>query len=185
MAFKDRIVQYPGRVKLIDPDTSVEIVRDIVRDEGIVTEAGTLLNAANLTANVNELISAGIAHIGDNAGGRKSGTYSLSSGTSFVTVPSSNLTRLALTSGTWIIYGHAIYANNATGRRALRIYDVTTSASIGWSSINQSAINGTTTNMLTFAVISLTASNTFTLQVAQNSGSTLNVDLQIGAVRIA
>lgn len=56
MAFQDRIVQYPGRVRLtqalneeqaIIPDTY-----DMTRAEGTVTRAGTPLNAANLNAEI-------------------------------------------------------------------------------------------------------------------------------------
>lgn len=42
--FRDREVQYPGRVKATDVNTSDEYTFDIVRDEGTVTEEGTPLD---------------------------------------------------------------------------------------------------------------------------------------------
>ena len=46
---KDRNVQYPGRKKLtIISQSSSEIVADVERYEGTVTEAGTPLNKANI-----------------------------------------------------------------------------------------------------------------------------------------
>ena len=47
MAFTDRIVQYPGRVKMT-PVSGQTDVYDMTAQEGTVTTEGTLLNAANL-----------------------------------------------------------------------------------------------------------------------------------------
>lgn len=47
MAFVDRIVDHPGRVRLT-PVTGEENVYDMTREEGEVYEPGTLLNANNL-----------------------------------------------------------------------------------------------------------------------------------------
>ena len=116
---------------------------------------------------------------------RATGSYSLASGTSWTTVPSSGLARTTLSQGVWIIQAQAIFASNSTGWRALRIYDVTTSENIGRSGVTQPAVNGATTNLTTMAIISLTASNAFTLQITQNSGAARNVDLTFDAVRIA
>lgn len=49
MAFTDRIVQYPGRVKMT-PVSGQTDVYDMTAQEGTVTTEGTLLNAANLNA---------------------------------------------------------------------------------------------------------------------------------------
>lgn len=116
---------------------------------------------------------------------RATGSYSLASGTSWTTVPSSGLARTTLSQGVWIIQAQAIFASNSTGWRALRIYDVTTSENIARSGVTQPAVNGATTNLTTMAIISLTASNAFTLQITQNSGAARNVDLTFDAVRIA
>lgn len=116
---------------------------------------------------------------------RQTGTYSLASGTTFVTVPSANLSRITLGAGTWIIYAHAEFESNNTGRRALRIYSVTESASITRSFVNQGATPGAATNMLTSAIVVTTANTTYTVQLAQNSGSAKSVDLILEAVRIA
>ena len=47
MAFVDRIVDFPGRV-VLTPVTGETDTYDMVRSEGLVTQEGTLLNAANL-----------------------------------------------------------------------------------------------------------------------------------------
>lgn len=49
MAFTDRIVQHPGRVKMT-PVSGQTDVYDMTAQEGTVTTEGTLLNAANLNA---------------------------------------------------------------------------------------------------------------------------------------
>lgn len=49
MAFVDRVVDYPGRFILKDANSGTVFgTYDLVRDEGTVHEAGTLLNANNL-----------------------------------------------------------------------------------------------------------------------------------------
>lgn len=48
MAFIDRIVEYPGRIKLTDTGGVVLGTYDVERAEGTVTLDGTLLNATNL-----------------------------------------------------------------------------------------------------------------------------------------
>lgn len=65
--FKDRVVQYPNRYDLIDTNgnhgfsvngETLEINTGpftLSRNEGTVTEAGTLLNAVNLTDNIDEI----------------------------------------------------------------------------------------------------------------------------------
>lgn len=49
MAFVDRIVEYPGRVRLTQVDDDVF---DLTREEGTVTEAGTPLDAAHLNSEI-------------------------------------------------------------------------------------------------------------------------------------
>lgn len=46
--FTDRVVQYPGRIKLTNVQDGTEATYDMTREEGTVTTEGTLLNAANL-----------------------------------------------------------------------------------------------------------------------------------------
>lgn len=55
MAFTDRVVQYPNRYILEDEDGNQTGPYTLIRDEGEVTEAGTLLNAEGLTENVEEV----------------------------------------------------------------------------------------------------------------------------------
>ena len=144
----------------------------VKNSNGNVTAAGTITAEGHTTA------------IGYKTG-RQTGTYSLASGKSFVTVPDSNLSRITLSKGTWIIHAHAAFESNNTGRRAMRIYDTTTSEGLTRSFINQPATNDAATNMQTMAIVSLGESNTYTLQLAQNSGSAKSVDLILEAVRIA
>lgn len=117
--------------------------------------------------------------------GNYTGTYNLASGTTWVSVPTSGITRLSLTAGVWIVTAHAAFPSNNTGRRAMQLYNFTTSGSIGRSFVNQTATNGAATNMVTTAILEYTASNSIGLQLVQNSGSSQSVDLQLYAVRIA
>lgn len=117
---------------------------------------------------------------------RQTGTYSLATGTTFVTVPESALSRITLSEGTWIIHAHAAFASNATGRRVMRIYSVTSSEGLTRSFVNQNATDGAATNMSTMAMVSVGSTDiTYTIQLAQNSGSAKSVDLVLEAVRIA
>lgn len=62
MAFTDRVVEYPGRVTLTDAsDSSVLGTFDVTRDEGVVTDPGTPLNAANLNAEIQGMIDTAIS----------------------------------------------------------------------------------------------------------------------------
>lgn len=46
--FKDRIVEFPGRIKLTNVADGTEATYDVEREEGVITEPGTLLNANNM-----------------------------------------------------------------------------------------------------------------------------------------
>lgn len=46
--FVDRLVEFPGRIKLTDVSSGTEQVVDVTREEGNIIEEGTLLNASNL-----------------------------------------------------------------------------------------------------------------------------------------
>lgn len=46
--FTDRIVEFPGRIKLTDTSNGNEMICDVERAEGTITEPGTLLNASNM-----------------------------------------------------------------------------------------------------------------------------------------
>lgn len=62
MAFVDRVVQHPNRVKLT-PVSGQTNVYDMTRQEGTVTTKGTPLNASNLTKEINALIKTAMAKI--------------------------------------------------------------------------------------------------------------------------
>ena len=46
--FVDRVVEFPGRIKLTDVSSGTETICDVDREEGTVTEPGTLINASNM-----------------------------------------------------------------------------------------------------------------------------------------
>ena len=123
--------------------------------------------------------------IGDRASGRKTGTYSCASGTSWVSVPTNSLTRLTLGVGVWIVTGHAQFASSNNGRRSLCIYNFTDSNRLDRSVVNNAAISGTTVNLASMAIVVPTTDITVGLQVQQNSGSSNSIDLVLEAVRIA
>lgn len=67
MAFKDRVVEFPGRVALTPAkDSNGNIIADtydIKRAEGEVTEEGTLLNADSLNSEILDLIEGKIGNL--------------------------------------------------------------------------------------------------------------------------
>lgn len=46
--YKDRVVQYPGRIKLTNVETGEQATYDTARAEGTASEPGTPLNASRL-----------------------------------------------------------------------------------------------------------------------------------------
>ena len=62
MAFVDRVVQHPNRVRLT-PVSGQTNVYDMTRAEGTVTTAGTPLNKKNLTNEIKSLISTAMAKV--------------------------------------------------------------------------------------------------------------------------
>lgn len=92
--------------------------------------------------------------------------------------------------GMWLLIGHAKFATNTTGRRAA---GVTTSAnaSLGITAtntvVNQTPVSGSETAMVLFDTFTInygTTSWTRYLTVYQNSGSALNCEGSLKAVRI-
>lgn len=57
MALTDRVVQYPNRYILEDTGGVQTGPYTLIRDEGIVTEPGTLMSAAELTAGIKSIIA--------------------------------------------------------------------------------------------------------------------------------
>ena len=105
------------------------------------------------------------------------------SGTTWTEVQASNV-YIDADEGVWVLHAMAEFQSNATGRRALQIYNHTTGSELSRTSAVMPAVSGTTTRVHTFATISTTSDVTYTLQVVQNSGSTLDVHYYIEAVRI-
>ena len=58
MAFTDRVVEYPNRYILEDENGVQTGPYTLIRDEGVITDPGTLLDAQNLTDEINALIAA-------------------------------------------------------------------------------------------------------------------------------
>lgn len=55
MAFVDRVVEHPGRVRLAAVAGETDVF-DMTREEGTVTEPGTPLNAANINAEIANVV---------------------------------------------------------------------------------------------------------------------------------
>lgn len=113
------------------------------------------------------------------------GSYSVATGTDYVTVPTTSLTRLSLEAGSWIITLNAQYSANATGRRGCAIYNVTASSRFSRSEVNQNAVSGVETKLQSTINVVLDTTSTITAQVAQNSGSARTCSLVLDAMRIA
>lgn len=113
------------------------------------------------------------------------GSYSVASGSDYVTVPTTGLTRLSLEAGSWIITLSAQFGANATGRRGCAIYNVTASTRFGRSEVNQTAVSGAQTKLQTSVVAVLDTTSTITVQLSQNSGAARTCDLVLDAMRIA
>lgn len=106
---------------------------------------------------------------------------------SWTTVSSSNLTRLSLGAGTWIIFAYAEFPSKSDNTmRGLRIYNVTASDFIALSQIRTPAGSGSGTTMLsTSAVVTPTSNTTYTLDLYQGTSSSMTgVEVRMRAVRI-
>lgn len=55
MAFVDRVVEHPGRVRLTQVSGETDVF-DMTREEGAVTEEGTPLNASNLNSEIANVV---------------------------------------------------------------------------------------------------------------------------------
>lgn len=78
--WKDRQVQYPNRKTITNIDSGESITADVIRDEGIVTTEGDLLNAANLN-DLENRIEQGIASSSGGGGSDVAVTQLLDHGT--------------------------------------------------------------------------------------------------------
>lgn len=113
------------------------------------------------------------------------GSYSVATGSNYVTVPTTSLTRLSLEAGSWLITLSAQYGANATGRRSCAIYNATTSLRFSRSEVNQNAVSGVETRLQSTINVVLDTTSTITAQLAQNSGSSRTCSLVLDAMRIA
>lgn len=83
-------------------------------------------------------------------------------------------TTVTLTKGTWLLIGGASFPSNATGKRAVRWYNTTSSSAVGDSSVQVPAVSGGVTLLQSVATVTLTATATYRIELLQNSGSALN-----------
>lgn len=114
-------------------------------------------------------------------------TTDINTAVSVATADYTTIGSITLTAGVWVVKYNVIFANNATGRRAIVLS--TSSDSAGSSAeqrvgmASQMAVSGMGTVMCNDRIIS--TAGTYRLNVWQNSGSALNVTGYIRAVRIA
>lgn len=106
------------------------------------------------------------------------------SGTTWTSVSTTSV-YATLDKGVWLIIGYAEFASNATGVRALRLYNDTDSLSLASTEDVRPAVSGSATRIQSVKTLAVSSTKTIVLQVYQNSGSTLNVSYGIEAVRIA
>lgn len=89
---------------------------------------------------------------------------------------------VSLAPGKYIVFGHAEFASNSTGRRAIELYFNTTA--LDNTFVNQPTTSGTATQMQTAYMVTVNTTSTVTVYTWQNAGS-LSVTTNIRAVRIA
>lgn len=114
--------------------------------------------------------------------------YNLASG-SYTKLPATALPPITLTTGTWVITAYANFeGNSADSRRGLRLYSNTDSSYIEQSFVVQKAINASdipTRMGTTYIMPERATTQEITVQLYQNSGSTLQVSVTLCATRIA
>ena len=89
---------------------------------------------------------------------------------------------VSLSPGKYIVFGHAEFASNSSGRRAIELYFNTTA--LDNTFVNQPTTSGTATQMQTAYMVTVNSTSTVTVYTWQNAGS-LSVTTNIRAVRIA
>lgn len=100
-------------------------------------------------------------------------------GTSIATTTNKALGNIALAAGSYIIFGKAKFASNATGRRAFGISTVANDdADSGINRmlvVNAAPVTGAPTELSVTGVATLSSASTIYLNVYQNSGSSLTI----------
>lgn len=84
MAFTDRVVEYPGRVRLTAVSGETDVY-DMTREEGTVTEAGTPLNANNINTEIANVVADQISAINIDSDGNVT-VRNIQSGAESITV---------------------------------------------------------------------------------------------------
>lgn len=89
--------------------------------------------------------------------------------------------------GIYILFGAVRFSSNATGRRAIRWYNTTSSEAVTRSNSNTTAVSGVETYVQTTLFTEVTTPTTYRLQAYHNAGSgtSLNVTPYISVVRLA
>lgn len=111
-----------------------------------------------------------------------SGSKSISSGTSFVSLSDS----ITISPGTYVLIGHAIFpAGSSTGVRALQWYSVTGATATNNSSVAQYATTGFTGRVQTVEIVNISSSTAYRLNCFQSTGRAVEVEYTWRLVRIA
>lgn len=107
----------------------------------------------------------------------------LTSGITWTKIDSSEVTLPE--AGIYMLVGANRFASNASGRRAIAWYNVTSSTRITRSIVIVPPVSGETTYIQTTYIAEVTGSTKFALQSYQNSGSNLSTTSYVQVVRLA
>lgn len=107
-------------------------------------------------------------------------------GGTIATATSTAMASITIPKGTWIIQGIAQFQSNATGTRTINIWTTSgyNGGGIGAKGVTVSAVNGARTDITTMQIVAHNSSVTYYLNALQTSGSTLNINTELKAVRI-
>lgn len=97
-----------------------------------------------------------------------------------------DMASITIPKGTWIIQGIAQFQSNATGIRTINIWTTSgyNGGGIGAKGVTVSATNGGRTDITTMQIVSHNSPVTYYLNALQTSGSTLNINTELKAIRI-
>jgi hypothetical protein len=109
-----------------------------------------------------------------------------SSGVSVSVDTGTKLLSITLPAGTWVISACASFSANGAGRRQINIYTTSGYSNVGINScpVQVPAVSDSSTCISSSAIIQITSSVTYYLNVYQNSGSSLTVSGMLSAVKI-
>lgn len=120
MAFKNRVVEHPNRIKLVDAASgNVLGVFDMTAEEGVVTEEGTALTAENLNKEVQSQAKAIAENTANTAvSGAKTQLSRIKRGTTYKTVSGKKTTTMTVKYGTTMPGNAHVVVTPITGNPA-------------------------------------------------------------------